>query len=144
MTKRNEDPRRKGDIAEKMFELKCVENDVEVFTPINSGSRIDYIIVHEGKMKRVQIKYISAYNGTINISFTKNQNGRREGDKPLYKKYDSSEIDLFLVYCPDTDKWYNIPINTADDQRGVSLRIVQAKNNQKSNVRSAEDYIWKW
>jgi hypothetical protein len=144
MSKRNEDSRRKGDIAEKVFELMCVERGVEVFKPINSGSRIDYIIVHDGRFKKVQIKYISASNGKISVSFTKNQNGRKVDAKPMYKKYDKLEIDLFLVYCPDTQTWYNIPIELADDQNGIILRITSTKNNQIQNVNDAKDYIWSW
>lgn len=144
MNRRNENPIKKGDLAEKLFELECVNRDIPIFAPVNSASRVDYIVQLEGEFKKVQIKYISSYENKIAISFTKNQNGRRdkETDKPLYKKYTADEIDLYMVYCPDTSKWYSIPMTYANDQRGVVLRLEASKNNQSKGVKMAEEFIW--
>ena len=32
----------KGDIAEKKFELLCIEKNIGIFKPVNSGNVIDY------------------------------------------------------------------------------------------------------
>lgn len=145
MNKRNKDPRNKGDIAEKMFELECVKNDIDIFKPINSNGRVDYIIVLEGQCKRVQIKYISEYNNRIAVSFTKNQNGRKDKDgKNLHIKYSPNEIDLFFVYCPNTNEWYDIPITLANTARCITLRTsnITSKNNQTKGVVFASDFKW--
>lgn len=146
MNKRSEDSRKKGDIAEKLFELESIERNIEVYKPVSSGSRVDYLACIDGVYKRVQIKYISVYNDKILISFMKNQNGRKAEDgRPLYKKYSNHEIDLFLVYCPDLNEWYNIPIELAATCRGLSLSTVDTpkKNNQTKGVKYSRDYIWK-
>jgi hypothetical protein len=143
--KRLEDPRIKGDIAEKLFELECIKRGIELFIPSTAGGRIDYVTYTNNTFQKVQIKYISSYNNTIQISFTKPQNGRRDQDgKPIYKKYSSDEIDLFLVYCPDTNQWYNIPMSIADKQRGISLRLSNEppKNNNMAMANFASEYIW--
>lgn len=143
--KRLEDPRIKGDIAEKLFELECIKRGIELFIPSASGGRIDYVTYSDNTFKRVQIKYISEYKGGIIISFTKPQNGRRDQNgKPIYKKYSSDEIDLFLVYCPDTNHWYNIPMSIAFKQRGITLRISDEppKNNNMAMANFAKDYVW--
>ena len=146
MDKRSEDSRKKGDIAEKLFELECIKRDIDVYKPVSSGGRVDYLACIDGQYKKVQIKYISTYKDKILISFTKNQNGRRTEDgRPVYKKYCKQEIDLFLVYCPDTCTWYSIPIELAATHRGLSLSTVDTpkKNNQTKGVRYSRDYIWK-
>lgn len=144
MDKRSEDSRKKGDIAEKLFELECIKRDIDVYRPVSSGSRVDYLAYVDGVYKKVQIKYISTYNDRISISFTKHQNGRRtEEGKPVYKKYCSDEIDMFLVYCPDTNEWYNIPIELADNSRCLTLTtLATSKNNQTKGVRYSYEYIW--
>ena len=144
MSKRLEDPRKKGDIAEKLFELECIKYGIDVYKPISSGSRVDYIIYTEGVYKRVQIKFISSYNDKIAISFTKNQNGRKaDTGKPLYKKYCSDEIDIFLVYCPDTNEWYEIPMSLTQSNRGITLHTLsKTKNNQTKGVRYSHEYLW--
>lgn len=143
--KRFEDPRIKGDIAEKLFEIECIKRGIELFIPSSSGGRIDYVTYNNNTFQRVQIKYISAYKDSILISFVKNQNGRKDTvGKPLYKKYSSDEIDLFLVYCPDTNLWYNIPMSIADRQRCISLRLSETppKNNNMALANFAKEYIW--
>lgn len=146
MNKRSEDSRKKGDIAEKLFELECIKRDIEVYKPVSSGGRVDYLAYVNGVYKRVQIKYISVYNNKILISFMKNQNGRKAEDgRPLYKKYCNHEIDLFLVYCPDLNEWYNIPIELAATCSSLSLNIVitPKKNNQTKGVKYSYDYVWR-
>ena len=137
------DPRQKGDIAETLFKLECLKRNIEIFEPINSGSRIDFLIRDSfltndsNPFKRVQIKYISSRDGKIVISFVKGQNGRN-----LTLKYNSNEIDYFFVYCPCNNNWYNIPIKDVDAKRGLTLRVNPAKNNQSKGVYLASDYIW--
>jgi hypothetical protein len=146
MDKRSEDSRKKGDIAEKLFELECIKRDIDVYKPVSSGGRVDYLACIDGEYKKVQIKYISTYKDKILISFTKNQNGRKDSEgRQLYKKYNSDEIDLFLVYCPDTNEWYSIPMKLAATYGGLSLNTVTTpkKNNQTKGVRYSQDYIWK-
>lgn len=140
------DSRTKGDIAEKLFELECLKRGIAYFIPGNSNTRIDYVINDSSGFKRVQIKYISATTkGTINISFTKSQNGRLAMDgKPKYLKYDLEEIDLFIVYCPNTNKFYSIPLNEYSTQRGINLRLsdkVPINGNLKL-VNFASKFEW--
>ena len=132
-----EDPRQKGDIAEKLFELECIKRNIPIYAPINSATRDDYIVVIDGEFKKVQIKYVSEYESKINVSFTKPQNGR---GKTL--KYTKDEIDLFFVYCPDRDEWYDIPISIANERRTLTLRTEPTKNNQSAGVRWTKDFIW--
>ncbi len=142
MDKRKEDTRIKGDIAEKLFEVECLKRDIPYFIPGNSGSRADYLVDINGEYKRVQIKYISSYEGKIQISFTKAQNGRRtEEEKPKYLKYSSDEIDLFIVYNPDTNAFYSIDLNEHGHQRGLSLRVDPPKLTVPS-IKLAENFLW--
>jgi hypothetical protein len=49
------------------------------------------------------------------------------------------EVDLFIVYCPDTDRVYVIPAEDVP-ARGMWLRIDPPRNNQRKRVRWACDY----
>ena len=134
-----EDPRRKGDMAEKLFELECIKRNIPIYTPINSASRDDYVIVIDGEFKKVQIKYISLYNDKVNVSFIKGQNGRSTN-----LKYTEDEIDLFFVYCPDFDEWYNVPMSLSNTCRGLTLRgpNYKTKNNQTKGIRYTTEFKW--
>ena len=142
MDKRKEDTRVKGDIAEKLFEVECLKRNIPYFIPGNSNSRADYLVWADGEYKRTQIKYISSYDGKIVVSFTKSQNGRKNDDgSPMYLKYDSDEIDLFIVYNPESDAFYSIDLKEFGHQRGLTLRLDPPKNTVPG-IKLAKDFLW--
>lgn len=50
---------RTGSIYEKRFELFCLENGIEIWKPIGNQTHEDYVIWHESRFKKVNIKYRS-------------------------------------------------------------------------------------
>jgi PD-(D/E)XK nuclease superfamily protein len=51
----------------------------------------------------------------------------------------TDEIDLFAVYCPDTERVYVIPVDEATESVG-SLRVLPPANGQARRIRWAADY----
>ena len=51
---------------------------------------------------------------------------------------DKSEVDLFCVYCPETDECYYLA--PQDFRSHVSLRVSTPRNGQRSGVNMAADY----
>jgi hypothetical protein len=134
----NIDTRKVGDIAEYKFIIHCLENNLEVCKPINSGLQYDLLIKIENKFKRVQIKSRCMVNGKItDITRCKLQVNRK---KPLIDYTKDDLIDLFIVYCPDTNKFYDIPLEELKKLRVMTLRVESSKNNQTSGVRLAKNY----
>ena len=128
----------KGDIAEKKFELLCIEKNIGIFKPVNSGNVIDYIIILNGIPQRVQIKYCTMRNGKIEMYMYKDSINSKSSKRRFYT---TANIDLFLVLCNDI--WYSIPI-TVKEQKCIILRVNPTKNNQKSGVNFAEKYMLNW
>jgi hypothetical protein len=50
-----------------------------------------------------------------------------------------NEVDLFLVYCPETDGIYAIPIEEATSSVGA-LRGAPTANGQAKRIRWATEY----
>lgn len=132
------DPRLLGDMAEQKFILMCMSKGIGIYRPVHSNGRVDFIIELHG-LKRVQIKYRSMLHGKLSLSAIKQQNGR---DKVL--KYDAQEIDLFLVYEPSTDQFYNVPLSMYADNTVNIFRIHKPKNGQCKGVKYLHDYIFNW
>jgi hypothetical protein len=130
------DPRLLGDVAEQKFILLCMQKGINIYRPLNSNSRIDFIIELRGQCKRVQIKYRSMLDGKLSLSAIKQQNGR---DKTL--KYTAQEIDMFLVYEPGTDCFYDVPIELYENNRVNIFRIDTPKNGQCKGVKYLKDYL---
>jgi hypothetical protein len=90
----------------------------------------------DGKFIRVQVKYITAKNNILSLCFKTSwtdKNGTHS------KFYDKDEIDVMCIYCPNTDKCYYI--DPKKYNKTVCLRISPTKNNQKSGVKMATDFL---
>ena len=56
----------------------------------------------------------------------------------VFRGYEG-QIDLFLVFCPETEKVYAVPIEEALDS-GLFLRVTPTRNNQAQGIRWASEY----
>jgi hypothetical protein len=82
----NLDTRKIGDIAEYKFITLCLENNIEVCRPINSGLQYDLLIKIKNEFKRVQVKSRCLDNGTIkDITRCKMQVNRKKPLKIIHK-----------------------------------------------------------
>jgi len=56
-----------------------------------------------------------------------------------YRSY-RGDVDLFGVYCADTEQVYLVPIADVPE-KAASLRVIPPKNGQTRGVRWAKDYV---
>ena len=54
------------------------------------------------------------------------------------KAVDKDQIDIYCIYCPDTDECYFLDPKNYD--KSVTLRVEMPKNNQSKNVRFTSDF----
>lgn len=132
------DPRITGDKAEYKFVLYCIEREIQISKPLNSLLQYDFVIFHDNAFKRVQIKSRQLKDGKIaDISKFKQQKTK---SKRLLE-YSDTNIDLYIVYCPDNDKFYNIPLDLLSSiEYSLVLRVDAPKNGQLEGVRFAKDF----
>ena len=53
--------------------------------------------------------------------------------------YDADQIDLFLIYCPETDRVYALDVGEAASSNG-RLRVDPTANGQAKGIRWAADH----
>lgn len=125
----------KGDLGVLKAQVDLFEQGYLSLLPQTEHSSFDLVGYKEGVFKRIQVKYRSVSKGSIVVAFRStwaDKNGNHI--VPINKE----EVDLYCVYCPDTDKCYWF--NPSEFNTSVTLRIEPSKNNQKKNVVLAEDY----
>jgi len=126
----------KGDLGVLKAQLDLYEKGYLILTPHTEHSPFDLVGYKNGKFLRIQVKYRTAKNDKIEVPFRTcwvDKNGTHTQD------YDKNEIDLMCVYCPDTDKCYYV--NPQECNKTFNLRLSTPKNNQKSGIHLAEDYM---
>lgn len=126
----------KGDLGVAKAYCDLVEKGFLVLFPSTEHAPFDLVAYDGSKFTRIQVKYRKAVNGVIQFrtfNWWADKNGSHS------KLIDKSQVDVFCVYCPDTDKCYYFKQENIGST--LSLRIETPKNNQFKNIKFADDYI---
>jgi len=127
----------KGDIAETRVLAELMEHGYSVSIPYGDNQRYDLLIDDSGEIHRVQVKRGSMDDGCVRFecktAYT-DGNGERH-----YNSYDSSEIDAYCVWSPDTRRVYWVPIEDAGSS-AMRLRVEDTLERYTSQTNWAEDY----
>jgi hypothetical protein len=132
---RNHHTKNKGDLGVLKAQADLAEQGFTVLIPLTEHAAFDVVAYRTGTFKRIQVKYRSAKNGTVSIRFRStwsDSNGMHT------KEIDKSKVDLFCVYCLDTDACYYL--DPCDFSQAVRLRVRPPKNNQNAKVNFADDF----
>jgi hypothetical protein len=107
-----------------------------VSIPLTEHAPFDLVIYKDGVFKSVQVKYRSANrHGTLEIRFTSSW---ADKSGTHIQAVDKSKIDVYCVYCPDTDECYYF--DPDEFGKTINLRVRPSKNNQQAGIRLASDY----
>jgi hypothetical protein len=134
------DLKRKGDLAELRVASDLRARGHKIAFPFGEDWDYDLIVEREGILERVQVKYTKSdasivYVRCRSVSLT-------NGKVRQIKKYTAKTIDWIAVYDETTDRCYYVPAaELANGRDLLSLRLTATKNNQRSGVRFAEDYL---
>jgi hypothetical protein len=126
----------KGDLGVLKAQLDLYEKGYLILIPQTEHSPFDLVGYKDGKFLRIQVKYRTSKDDKIEIPFKTcwaDKNGTHTKD------YDKSEIDVMCVYCPDTNKCYYV--NPQECNKTFNLRLSPTKNNQKTGIHLAEDFL---
>lgn len=125
----------KGDLGVLKAQVSLAEQGWLPLLPLTEHSSFDLVAYKEGQFKRIQVKFRTATKGAVTVGFVSSwtdKNGTH------ITHIDKEELDLYCVYCPDTDECYWFDPKKFD--KCISLRIEPSKNNQNKNVHFIHDY----
>ena len=92
----------KGDLGVLKAQVDLHQQGFQILSPVTEHAPFDLVIYKDGEFKKVQVKYKSVgRNGSLEVHFRScwaDKNGTH------MKSIDKNEIDLYCVYCPDTDE----------------------------------------
>ena len=126
----------KGDLGVLKAQVDLFEQGFTILVPQTEHSPFDLAVYRDGEFRRVQVKYRKVdRHGKIDIKFSTCWTDRR-GTHTV--PIDKSEIDLYCVYCPDTDECYYLKPNSFETN--ATLRVRTPKNGQSKGVNFATDY----
>lgn len=127
----------KGDLGVAKALADLVDKGCLVLLPLTEHAAFDLVAYRDGVFRRIQVKYRSANaTGAVEVAFTSTWSDRRGVHR---RRVDLGEVDLYCIYCPDTDRCYYLrpPVG----QVSVKLRIAPSRNNQRARVWLADDFV---
>lgn len=107
-----------------------------VLLPFGVNQRYDLVLDQGDQFVRVQCKTGRLRKGVVEFNAVSIRSNTREVIQRGYE----GEVDLFLVYCPDTDRIYSVPIEEVSSSRLGYLRVAPTRNGQAQGVRWARDF----
>ena len=127
----------KGDLGVLKAQLDLFEQGFMILNPVTEHAPFDLVVYRGGEFLRIQVKYKSLDKaGAITVHFRSSW-ADKSGTK--MRQIDKNEVDLYCVYCPDTDACYYF--DPKQFNRSVTLRVEASKNNQSRNVKYAADFL---
>jgi len=123
-----------GDKSQAIILAELIRAGKVVLLPFGDNQRYDLVIDDGGIFTRVQCKTGNLVDGVI--TFPASSSYTHRGGK---RKSYTGEIEMFAVYCPDTDKVYTILVSECPVSH-CSLRVDPPLNNNVVRIRWAKDY----
>jgi hypothetical protein len=127
----------KGDLGVAKAYCDLVEKGLTVLFPATEHAPFDLVSYDGNRFVRIQVKYRRAVNGSVHVRM---ENWWADRNGSHGKPIDKQQIDVFCVYCPDTDKCYYF--KPENKKTCFSIRVAPSKNNQAKNINFADDYTW--
>jgi len=123
----------KGYIAEIYVTAKLIEDGWRVLNPIGENNRYDLVAEREGKFIRIQVKYVTPKDGALAVNC-------RSSNNWSVLHYSPEEIDVIAVFNSKDKAIYFVPVSKINHSL-FKLRIEPAKNNQKTKIHLAKDFV---
>jgi prevent-host-death family protein len=132
------DSNHKGNVAELAVAKEAARLGLSVLKPLTEHERYDLVIGIGGRLLRVQCKWASCRGEVIQVRLRSSYHSPTRGY--VVTTYDRGEIDAVAVYCGELDQCYLLPIDLAAGRGVLSLRLSQARNNQRAALNWAAQY----
>ena len=124
-----------GQRTEAVILAELVKRGHTVLVPFGTNHRYDLVLDTARGFVRAQCKTGRLRDGVIHFNTVSVRTNTRRAFTRAYH----GEADLFLVYCPDTERVYAVDVDEAASSN-CSLRVAPAANGQAKGVRWAADY----
>ncbi|OQA59349.1 MAG: hypothetical protein BWY40_01182 [bacterium ADurb.Bin270] len=96
----------KGDLGVLKAQADLNQRGYQVLIPLIEYVPFDIVVYRDGKFKMVQVNYKSLdTEGKLEINFRSNWTDRKGSHTEIV---DKKSVDLYCIYCPDTDECYYI------------------------------------
>lgn len=126
----------KGDLGVLKVKVDLYLQGFLVLVPETEHAPFDLVIYKDGQFRTVQVKFRNLKaGGVLEIPF---RSSHSTSKGVVTKRVDKTMVDLYAVYCPQTDACYYF--DPSCFEASVTLRVNASLNNQRMGIHLAEDF----
>lgn len=131
-------PKAVGEVSESLVLARLIQLGYSVSLPFGNNQRYDFIVDDGESLRRVQVKTGRLQHGNV-VFPTRSTNGFT-GQQRGYL----GQADDFVVYCPETNEIYRVPVADCGDMRRCYLRVEERRPllGRGVGVRWAHSYVF--
>ena len=129
-----------GNIGEAKALAKLVSMNVPVYVSFGDNEKADLVAEFNGKLNKLQVKTSEKFEDGKFIISLKSSTIRNQVN--YVHKYDSSEIDYFVVYNLESDILLLLPIKEFENRASVSFRVPYVITYNQNKSLNYEDYLF--
>ncbi|MGH9580239.1 MAG: group I intron-associated PD-(D/E)XK endonuclease [Terriglobales bacterium] len=100
-------PKRRSEWVELQFMARAASHGLTVSKPWGDSARYDFIVEHQGRFSRVQVKSTQFCQRGAYLCNTVSRPPMRQNSGTGYT---SAEIDFFAFFVIPEDVWYIVPV----------------------------------
>ena len=124
-----------GQRSEAVILGELVKRGYRVLVPFGVNHRYDLVVDLSDRFLTCQCKTGRLRQGSVVF----HSNSVRSNTRHAVIRDYRGQVDLFLVYCPDTEEVYVMDVAEAGTSE-VRLRVAPTRNGQHARVRWARDH----
>lgn len=117
---------RNGYVTEQEFTVEAMRRGLTVSRPIANIEPYDFIVEHEHRMIRVQVKKCYQNSRGHNVADLRNNSMRSSGTKRTCITT-SDRIDFVALYCESEGLWYVIPLEVIQHLKSNVIVSIRGK-----------------
>ena len=126
----------KGDLGVLKVKLDLYQQGFLILIPETEHAPFDLVVYKDGNYKSVQVKFRNLnQRGALEIPF---RSCYSTSKGVMTKSVDKAIIDVYAVYCPQTDECYYF--DPKQFNKSVCLRVKTSLNHQQQGIRLASEF----
>lgn len=129
-----------GNIGEAKALAKLVSMNIPVYVSFGDNEKADLVADFNGKLNKLQVKTSEKLEDGKFTTSLKSSTIRNQVN--YVHKYDSSEIDYFIVYNLESDILLMLPIEEFEHRNAVTFRVPYVETHNQHKSLNYEDYLF--
>lgn len=125
-----------GEMGERVSIGKLAQYGIDVLLPMSDNLPFDFVIFHDGKFFKCQVKTTNEVNENNSYRFSLTSNNWNKQTEYIY-----NNDDYDILICCNLDDIFLFKFSDVEGKKNIYIRDILPKNNQIKGIVWAKDCV---